>query len=75
MANLYSQFRALLPDRSIQVVTVVNVGANGTSTVQTDAGSQFVVIGDSVAAGNKALVQEGQIISEAPTLPSYTVSV
>ena len=74
MSNIWSQFRALLPDRSIQVVTVVTVHANGTSTVETDAGNQFVVIGGAVASG-KALVQDGQIIGAAPNLTSYTVSV
>lgn len=74
-SNLWSRFRALLPDRSQQVVTIITVHANGTSTVESDAGNQWIVIGDSVAVDGKALIQDGRIVSAAADLASYTVSV
>jgi hypothetical protein len=74
-ANVWTRFKALLPSRALQVVTVLSVNANGTSQVQSDAGNEWTVLGDSVAAGGKALVQDGRIIAEAADLPTYTVSV
>ena len=74
-SNVWARFQALLPDRSYQVVTVVSVGTNGTSVVQSDAGAQWTVIGDSVAASSRALVQEGRIVGAASDLPTYYVSV
>ncbi len=74
-ANIWTRFKGLLPSRALQVVTVLAVNANGTSQVQSDAGNEWTVLGDSVAAGDKALVQDGRIIAEAADLPTYTVTV
>ena len=76
MANLWGQFRGLFArDRAITVVTVQVVNSNGTSSVQTQSGATLTVIGDSITAGNKALVQQGRIIGQAASLPTYNVSV
>ena len=74
-ANLWTRFRGLFAPKGQQVVDVVEVNANGTSLVESGAGNQWVVLGDSVAEGDKALVQDGRIIAEAADLPTYEVTV
>lgn len=76
MTNLWTAFRGLfVRDNSRTVVTVSSVRADGTSVVTTDAGNSFVVIGDTVAQGARALVQQGRIVGQASSLPTYNVTV
>lgn len=74
--SLWTAFRGLFArDNSRTVVTVTTVNSNGTSLVTTDAGNSFVVVGDTVTAGNRALVQQGRIIGQASSLSTYNVTV
>lgn len=74
--NVWSAFRSLFSrDNARTVVTVTTVNANGTSVVTTDAGNSFVVVGDTVTAGARALIQQGRIIGTASSLPKYDVTV
>lgn len=74
--NLWQTYRALTArDRQLNVVTVVSVNSDGTSTVQTQAGASFKVFGTTVDAGHKAVIKAGQVISEASDLPTYSVTV
>lgn len=74
-ANLWTRFRRLLPDNPLIIVTVTAHNVDGTSTVTTVAGGGMRVRGTDVAVGNKAYVQDGRILGEAPDLPHYEVSV
>lgn len=73
--NLWSRFRALLGRQPQQVVEVITVHDNGTSTVESAAGNQWIVLGDSVAEGSFAVIQDGRIIAAAAERTTYTVSV
>lgn len=75
MANLWRQFRRLLPRERTIIVDVNANNGDGTSTVTTQTGSTLVVQGEEVSAGNKAFVKEKAITGPAPDLPSYTESV
>ena len=72
--NLWSRFQGLMPSRPQQVVTVVLVRDDGRSVVANTAGDEFPVLGTSVSAGNKALIQDGRIIAAAPNLPTYEMT-
>jgi hypothetical protein len=73
--SLAARFATLLPSRRQEVVTIELVPGDGTSVVSNAAGDQWRVIGDTVAVGSKALVQEGRIVSEAADLDTYNVTV
>lgn len=73
--NLAQRFAGLLPSRRQEIVTVVLVPGDGTSVVENDVGDQWRVLGDSVTAGNKAVVQEGRIVAPAEDLETFNVSV
>ncbi|MCY0966122.1 hypothetical protein [Parathalassolituus penaei] len=75
MSNPWIKFKALLAPGAKQIVTVASVGADGTSIVTVRDGSQIRVAGDSVAAGEKAIIQDGKIMSKAPSLPMLSVEV
>ena len=47
----------------------------GTSIVQTESGNSFKVRGTSVAAGKKAFIKSGVIVSEAPNVSYYETEV
>lgn len=75
MANLWNLFDSLLPKTSLIVAQVVLINGDGSSTVTDAAGNTFRVIGDTVAVGTKAFIQDGMIVGDAPNLSSYTVEV
>lgn len=72
--NAYKRFKSLLGGSSRQIVTVVGVNTDGTSLVRMRNGKTLVVRGVSVPAQSKAWVVNGEIVSEAPDLPFYTIS-
>jgi len=75
MTNLYHRLAGVLAtDRSLQIVTVISTN-NGTSLVESPAGNRWTVLGNSVTAGNKAVIQDGKVISQAADVPTYEVSV
>ena len=74
--NLIEPFRDLFGPPPQRVVTVQSVGSNGTSVVLTPEGDTFTATGDSVAAGNKALIEGRRIVAAASNgLPTYNVNV
>lgn len=75
MANLWNLFDSLLPKTSLIVAQVAILHGDGSSTVTDAAGNSFRVLGDTVQVGNNAFVQDGRIIGDAPSLPSYTVEI
>lgn len=75
MANIWNLFDSLLPKTSLIVAQVTLIHGDGSSTVTDAAGNIFRVIGNTVTVGNKAFIQDGKIIGEAPSLTVYTVEV
>lgn len=75
MSNPWVKFGALNAPGTKTVVTVTTVNSDGTSIVTLRSGDSLRVQGDSVAATNKALIQDGKIVGSAPTLPIQSVSV
>lgn len=73
--NPYKRFQQLLGSQSKQIAEVLVTYSDGTSLVETRSGKQFVVRGNDIPAGSKAWLVDGVIISEAPNMPSYSVTV
>jgi len=73
--NLWVAFKRLLPGAPLTIVTVNSVNTDGTSTVTSAGGGAMRVRGTSVAAGKKAYVKDGSIVSEAPNLQHYEIEV
>lgn len=75
MSNPWASYSKLLAPGAKAIVTVTTVNSDGTSLVTLRSGSTIRVTGDTVAAGQKAIIQQGRIISRAPDLPVQTVEV
>ena len=75
MANALSALKQLFPDQPIELVTVLNVYSDGTSRVQTVSGGDLTVLGDSYGVNERVLIQGGQIIAGAPSLPTDIIEV
>lgn len=75
MSNPWVKFGALSAPGAKTVVTVTAVNNDGTSIVTLRSGSTLRVAGDSVTAGDKALIQNGKIVGAAPSLPIQSVTV
>lgn len=72
--NPYKRFKELLGSNSKQIATVLATYSDGTSLV-TVRGRNFTVRGTDVPVGGKAWIVNGDIISEAPDLPVYSVTI
>lgn len=75
MSNPWVKFGQLIALGVKSVVEVVSVDADGSSVVRLRDGSTLRVRGDSVAVGDRAVIQSGEIVGKAPDLPEVTVSV
>jgi hypothetical protein len=75
MSNPWISFGKLFDAGAKTIVTVTTVNADGTSIITLRSGSTLRVQGDSVTAGDKAIIQGGKIIGRAPNLPVQTVEV
>lgn len=75
MANVWTRFQELLPNRSQQIGEVATVHPDGTSTITLPTGATVRVIGDQVAAGNSALIEGNRIVAPVPTLPTLDAEV
>ncbi len=73
--NIWQQFKALIPEGTRTVVTIIANNGNGTSQAQLRDGSVVTVIGEMVAEGKKAFVRNGEVQSTAPDLAQYEVEV
>jgi hypothetical protein len=75
MSNPWVRFGALTAPGAKAVVAVAAVNANGTSAVTLRTGESITVQGVSVPVGSKAVIQNGVIIGQAPSLPIVVVEV
>lgn len=73
--NSYLRFKSLLPQNSRYTITVTAINADGTSTGTTRGGGTVRVRGTDVAVSDKAWVENGRIVGEAPSLTEYVESV
>jgi len=75
MSNPWAQLDGLLDQGGRSVVTIDVVNSDGTSSVTLRSGDAIRVRGDSVGAGQKAIIQGGEIKGKAPDLPAVTIEV
>ena len=73
MRNLYSQFRALIPEAPLQVGTVTQV-TGGVVTVQLPGGGLLKARG-SAGVGQKVFVRDAVIESIAPNLTLELIEI
>lgn len=73
--NPWLKFRRLLQGEGRTVVTVQSNNGDGTSTVTTRDGTSIKVKGESVATGQKAMIEDGRLAYEVPNLPTSVVEV
>jgi len=73
--NLYKRLLELIPHDILLVGEVTAHNADGTSTVELPDGSLIRARGQTVAVGDKAFVEAGQIQGDAPDLPAYDVEI
>ena len=73
--NVWEKFQKLIAGPAMEVATITTVNSNGTSRATTANGGQVQLIGTNVAAGKKAFIQDGRVISEAPNLTYYELEV
>ena len=75
MANVWTKFQLLLPNNAQQIGIVETVHLDGTSTVELPEGSKLRVTGETVQAGNSALIEGNRIVGEVPALPTFDAEV
>lgn len=75
MSNLFNQFQALVGTNRTDIVTITANNGNGTSNATTLAGVSLLVRGESVATGNRAIIENGNIIGSAPSGAVIELSV
>ncbi|USE36553.1 hypothetical protein [Endozoicomonas sp. SCSIO W0465] len=73
--NIWQQFRALIPEGVRVVATITANNGNGTSQAELRDGSMITAKGESVSAGEKVFIQDGEIKGTAPSLALYEVEV
>lgn len=73
--NPWIKFRKLLQGEGRAVVTIVANNGDGTSTVQLRSGEEIKATGEQVSAGNKAIMSDGRIEYQVPSLSSSVVEV
>ena len=60
--NIWQQFKALIPKGVRVVTTIIANNGNGTSQAELRDGSVITVKGESVGVGERAFIQNGEII-------------
>lgn len=70
--TLWSQFEGLLPSKRPIIGTVQEHYLDGTSLILSLDGQTIKARGTGVPVGLRAYVEEGEVISQVPTLPSTT---
>jgi len=74
VANLWRKFKTLIDGPPLEVVTVLSI-SGGTSKCATYSNGVVIVSGSNVPVGNKAFIQDGRIVGEAPDLTYYEIEV
>jgi hypothetical protein len=67
MTNLFNKFQALVGSSITELVNITANNGNGTSSATTLSGVSIVVRGESVNAGNRAIVQSGSVMGPGPS--------
>ena len=78
MANVWTQFNALLPSKYQYIGEVTAIHSDNTSTITINDGlstSTIRVMGDSLSIGAFALVEGNRIITEVDDLPTSSQAV
>lgn len=73
--NPWRKFQALLPGGQRTIVTITANRGDGTSSATLRDGTPISVKGESVGPGNKALVIDGEVRQQVPTLPQESIEV
>jgi hypothetical protein len=73
--NPWRRFKNLLPGGARTVVTITALNGDGTSQATLRDTTAILVKGESVAAGQKALVVDGEVRQQVPSLPQTAVEV
>lgn len=66
MNNLFNQFKSLVGTSRTEIVNITANNGNGTSNATTLGGVSLIVNGESVGAGNRAIIENGNITGSAP---------
>lgn len=73
--NAFSQFQSLIPKSVVTIVDILTNNGNGTSTARTLSGINIVVQGENVESGNRAYVQDGIVLRQAPSFTITEVTI
>ena len=73
--NPWQKFKGLLPGGHRTIVTITANNGDGTSNAILRDGTPVVVKGEGVAPPNKALVVDGEVRQQVPSLPQTAVEV
>ena len=74
MANLWTQFKALLPDSPLLVGTVLTAHSDNSVTVTLLGGGSMRVSGTGTE-GQRVFIRNGVIEGEAPDLPEVMIEI
>ncbi|OJW67491.1 MAG: hypothetical protein BGO64_14195 [Aeromonas sp. 62-46] len=73
--NLFKQFQALIPGADPLLVGTVTATTGTSTTLETPGGGVVIVRGGGVAIGQKAFYRGGELLGEAPDLPTFEIEV
>ena len=73
--NLFKQFQALIPGADPLLVGTVTATTGTSTTLETPGGGVVIVRGGGVAIGQRAFYRGGELVGEAPALPTYEIEV
>ncbi len=73
--NPWQKFKSLIPGGQRTVVTVTTLNGDGTSTVTLANGGTMLARGENVAAGQKALMIDGEIRQQLPALSTESITL
>ncbi|WP_066017925.1 hypothetical protein [Endozoicomonas atrinae] len=73
--NIWQQFKSLIPEGARTIVTITSNNGDGTSSATLRDGTIIRVQGETVATGNRALVEDRVVKAELPPLPQYDADV
>jgi hypothetical protein len=69
--NIWSKFKRLTGKKEVRVGTITAHSGNE-SILEDPYGNAFIALGTSVSVGSKAFVEDGKVVSAAPSLPETT---
>lgn len=73
--NPWQKFKGLLPSNARTIVTIAANNGDGTSRATLRDGTAITVRGESVAPTKKAMVIDGEVRQEVPSLPQESLTV